>query len=212
MAEYILHCWAQSGHSYKVALMLELCGADWKPHWVDFFNGETRSEEFRSKYNEMGEVPILETKDLMLTQSAVILDYLVEKFRRFGWTTEDERREILRWTVYDNQKVSGVIASLRFMRSISKVGETEVVKSLDARAKIALAVLEKRLWRRDFVIGDGPTTADFSLCSYLFYDGELGIDLADYPEITNWLERIRSLPGWKHPYDLMLGHPLPDAI
>ena len=30
MAEYVLHCMAQSGHSYKVALMLELCGADWK--------------------------------------------------------------------------------------------------------------------------------------------------------------------------------------
>ncbi len=39
MAEYVLHCMAQSGHSYKVALMLELCGADWKPEWVDFFNG-----------------------------------------------------------------------------------------------------------------------------------------------------------------------------
>jgi hypothetical protein len=57
MAEFVLHCMAQSGHSYKVALMLELCGADWEASWVDFFNGQTRSEEFRSSLNEMGEVP-----------------------------------------------------------------------------------------------------------------------------------------------------------
>ena len=39
--------------------MLSLCGADWEPRFVDFFNGETRTPEFR-KINEMGEVPVLE--------------------------------------------------------------------------------------------------------------------------------------------------------
>ena len=210
MADYILHCMAQSGHSYKVALMLQLCGADWETRWVDFFNGETRTEEFRSQYNEMGEVPVLETDEGMLTQSAVIMDYLVEKFGKFGWSTENERREILRWTIFDNQKVSGVIGPLRFMRTLMKTGETDVVKFLDGRAKSALAILNKHLQTNKFAIGDKPTIADFSLCSYLYYDGELGIDLADYPEIGKWLEQIRTLPGWKHPYDLMPGHPMPD--
>ena len=37
----------------------------------------------------------------------------------------------------------------------------------------------------------------------MFYDGELGFDLASYENVMAWLERIRQLPGWKHPYDLM---------
>ena len=94
MAEYVLHCMAQSGHSYKVALMLELCGADWKPEWVDFFNGATRTEEFRDTLNEMGEVPVLVHGDNILTQSAVIMDDLSEKFGAFGWENDEERREI----------------------------------------------------------------------------------------------------------------------
>ena len=57
MAEYQLYCMGESGNAYKVALMLELCGLDWEPKWVDFFNGETRSETYRSEINEMGEVP-----------------------------------------------------------------------------------------------------------------------------------------------------------
>ena len=38
---------------------------------------------------------------------------------------------------------------------------------------------------------------------YLFYGDELPFNLADYPKVENWLDRIRNVPGWKHPYDLM---------
>ena len=48
MAEYKLYCFAESGNAYKVALMLELCCADWQPVLVDFFRGETRSDEYRA--------------------------------------------------------------------------------------------------------------------------------------------------------------------
>ena len=83
MAEYKLHCFAQSGNSYKVALMLELAGADWEPVWVDFFHGATRTPALL-ELNEMGEVPVLEHHDLVLTQSGVILDYLAQRYRDAG--------------------------------------------------------------------------------------------------------------------------------
>ena len=63
MPEYKLHCFAQSGNSYKVALMLALNDADWEPVWVDFFNGATRTPEYL-ELNVMGEVPILEHGEL----------------------------------------------------------------------------------------------------------------------------------------------------
>ena len=54
MAEYQCYCFAQSGNSYRAALMLNLIGADWEPVWVDFFKtGVQRSPEFRSQVNEM---------------------------------------------------------------------------------------------------------------------------------------------------------------
>jgi glutathione S-transferase len=59
--EFKLYCFAQSGNAYKVALMLNLCEAKWEPRFVDFFNGETRTPEFRGSINEMGEVPVLTT-------------------------------------------------------------------------------------------------------------------------------------------------------
>jgi len=52
---------------------------------------------------------------------------------------------------------------------------------------------------------------DLSLVAYLYYPPEeFGFDIpATHKNIAAWLERIKALPGWKHPYDLMPGHPLP---
>src|SRR5258706_5467598 len=83
LAQYRLYCFAQSGNAYKAALMLALCNADWEPRFVDFFNGETRTPEYRA-INVMGEVPILEHGSLRLAQSGVILDYLAERLQQFG--------------------------------------------------------------------------------------------------------------------------------
>jgi glutathione S-transferase len=208
VAEYKLYCFAQSGNAYKAALMLNLCGADWEARFVDFFNGETRTPEFR-QINEMGEVPVLESQGLRLSQSGVILDYLAGRFQKFGWADEDERREILRWLLWDNHKLTSYTGTLRFLIAFAKTGETPVTEFLRGRSKAALAVLNAHLDGRDFALGPRPTIADISMCGYLFWPEEIGVSWSDYPHVGAWLERIKALPGWVHPYELMPGHPLP---
>jgi glutathione S-transferase len=209
MAEYRLYCFAQSGNAYKAALMLNLCGTDWEARFVDFFNGETRTSEFR-QINEMGEVPVLEHAGKRLSQSGVILDHLACRLGRFGWQGDDERREILRWLLWDNHKLTSYIGTLRFMLRFMKTGETPVTEFLRGRMNNALAILDGHLAGRDFVIGARPTIADLSLCGYLYFADEFGVDWAEHPQIGAWLLRIRALPGWVHPYELMPGHPLPE--
>jgi len=208
--KYSLHCFAQSGNAYKAALMLNLCSADWEPVFVDFFGGATRTDEFRA-LNDMGEVPVLVAKDLRLTQSGVILDYLADAFEMYDASSVPEHREVLRWILFDNQKLTGNISTLRWIRQFTDQGENEVTAFLQARASSALAVLEKRVTDSDFVVGGKPTIADISLCGYLFWPEEIGLDWADYPAIDAWLGRIQELPGWVHPYELMPGYPLPAA-
>ncbi len=204
--KYKLHCFAQSGNAYKVALMLKLCGADWDAEFVDFFNGGSRTPEYLA-LNEMGEVPVLEAGELVLSQSGVILDYLADAFEQFDSGSVPEHREILRWLFFDNHKLTGYFATLRFMRQFTETGENEVTAFLHTRTEKALAVLEKRVADSPFIIGEKPTIADISLCGYLFWPDEAGFDWADYPGIAGWLDRIKGLPGWEHPYDLMPGHP-----
>ena len=209
MAAYTLYCFAQSGNAYKAALMLNLCGADWQPRYVDFFNGETRTPAYREQVNEMGEVPVLEHRGHKLTQSGVILDDLACTFGKFGWSTDDARREILRWLLWDNHKLTSYIATLRYFLQFAQDPDPGAIAFLKGRVTGALGILDKHLAARPFAVGGRLTIADLSMCGYLYWPDEFGVSWQDYPHLGAWLERIRSQPGWVHPYTLMPGHPLP---
>ena len=208
MADYTLHCFAQSGNCYKVALALELAQADWAPRFVDYFGGETRTPAYR-EINVMGEAPVLDHDGVRLSQSGVILDYLAGTLERFGPADAAERREILRWLLWDNHKLTSYTATYRFMRAFTQNPEPAVMKVFRARAETAWGVLDAHLAGRRYVVGDRLTIADLSLCGYLFWPEEIGVDWDAYPDLRDWLARIRDTPRWVHPYELMPGHPLP---
>ncbi|HSA69662.1 MAG TPA: glutathione S-transferase [Burkholderiales bacterium] len=203
--EFKLYCFAQSGNAYKAALMLNLCGAKWEPRFVDFFNGETRTPEYRANINEMGEVPVLEHNGKRLSQSGAILHYLAEHLGKFQG---EDRMEVLRWILWDNHKLTSYIATLRYMVTLAKVGEPQVHEFLRGRVKGSLVILDLHLKKSPFVAGKEPSIADLSLCGYLYWPDEFGVSWAEFPAVGAWLERIRKLPGWVHPYELMPGHPL----
>jgi glutathione S-transferase len=211
MSDYQLYCFAQSGNAYRAALMLNLIGADWKPVWIDFFGaGVQRQSEYRENINEMGEVPVLIHGRKKLTQSAVILTYLSDITGKFKAQGEDEKLEALRWIVFDNQKVNGFLGPFRFLRNFApKPADPAVMAFMKGRIDGALAIVNKRLAGRQFLVSERPTIADISMTAYFYYPPEeFGFDIAkDYPAIGVWMERIKALPGWGHPNDLMPGHP-----
>ena len=203
-----LHCMGESGNAYKAALTLELAGCDWEPVFVDFFNGETRSPEWRSAVNPLGEVPVLEDGDIRLTQSGVIQQYVIDKTGKLGGAPED-KYEVLRWVLWDNHKMSSQAGVTRFLLNFlpEEKRPQEAIKFLQGRLKAAYEVLDAHLDGRDWVASDGLTVADISCCGYLFYPEPFGFDRKDWPHIDAWLDRIAATPGWKHPYALMPGHP-----
>ena len=211
MSEYQLYCFAQSGNAYRAALMLELIGADWQPIYVDFFKGgETRTPKYRAEVNEMGEVPVLLHGAKKLSQSGVILTYLAERSKKFLPRNDDERLEALRWIIFDNQKVNGFLGPYRFLKNFARPpGDPAVMAFLKGRIDGSLAIVDKRLAKAPFMLGGEPTIADISLCAYLYYPAEeFGFDIAaEHKNIGAWLGRIKALPRWKHPYDLMPGYP-----
>ena len=158
MAEYELYCFAQSGNSYRAALMLNLVGADWKPVWVDFFkNFVQRTPAYRTEVNEMGEAPVLDHKGRKLTQSGVILTYLAKRTGMFAPQGEDEELEALRWIIFDNQKVNGFLGPYRFLRNFAKpAGDPGAMGFLKGRIDGNLAIVEKRLEKAPYLLGADP--------------------------------------------------------
>lgn len=208
MTTYRLHGFKQSGNAYKVALYLQCAGLDWEPVHVDRFAGLTRSADWRASTNEMGEVPVLEVDGHRLSQSGAILTYLAETTGKFAPETPEERYEALRWILYDNYRFTNTYATYRFEKCFAEPApDPAVLAFLKGRADGAFAVVEKHLSKQPYVVADRPTIADFSLAGYIFYPPEeIGYDIAkDYPAIYAWSERIKALPRWKGPYDLLPG-------
>jgi len=203
-----LYCFGESGNAYKCALALALTGTPWLPRYVDFFNGETRTAEFR-EVNEMGEVPVLVDGEAVLTQSGAILLHIAARTGALGGATLKARNEVVRWLLWDNHKLSTQIGTVRFLMNFAPVDKRPegVVPFLQGRLKASYAVLDAHLARRDWMVGDGVTIADLSCCGYLYYPEPFGFDRKDWPHIDAWLDRIAALPGWKHPYELMPGNP-----
>ena len=182
---------------------------DWTPIFVDFFNGETRSDQYRNQVNEMGEAPVLVDGDIKLTQSGVIQNYLYNRTGKHGGKDEAEKLEILRWILWDNHKLSSFAGNTRFlMNFFPKDKRPQPVIDFNlARLKSSYGILENALTDKDFLVGNNISHADMTCCAYLYYPEPFGFERDDWPNIDRWLGNISTTPGWQHPYDLMPGNP-----
>ena len=132
-----------------------------------------------------GEVPMLVDQDLTLTQSGAIQMYISEKSGKFGGQTPDEVREVMRWVLWDNNKLSGQAGMCRFLINFLPEDKrpAEVIAWYQGRLKTIYTILEGHLNGSDWIVGNGPTNADFSCCGYLFYPRALWVRpcrLAEY--------------------------------
>lgn len=207
MPSYRLHYFPESGNSYKLALMLTLCGEPFEGVWTDFGAGVTRTPEWRAAVNEMGEIPVLEEDGVRLTQTAPILLRLADRYGRFGGRTPEEKNEVLRWLFWDNHKLTGYMATYRFLRTFAPSPGPQVLAFMRRRIDDYLGILSQKVSITPFITGDEPTIADISIQAYLhFPSDEHGYDFSvSHPAIQGWLERIGALPGHQTAYQLLPG-------
>lgn len=209
---YRLHCFSQSGNCFKVAILLRALGQLYEPVFVDFMRGAARDQGWRQRTNEMGEAPVLEDKSRRFTQSGVILTYLASKHGAYGGSTEDEKLEILRWLLFDNHKFTSYFASYRFAKSFAPTPpDPSVMAWLKGRIDSAYGIVDRHLASREYIVGSKPTIADFSLSGYLFYPvEESGFDWPSrFTNIAAWVQRLKTVPGWASPYEVMPGERIP---
>lgn len=203
-----LHCFAQSGNSFKVAFFLRALGLPFETVPIDFFQGATRDPAWREAVNPMGEAPVLEDGAVRHTQSGAILTHLARQHGAYGGGSPEAEQAVLRWLLFDNHKFTSYFASYRFSKAFGpKAPDPAVMAWLKARIDAAYAIVDQHLATSPYLVGDALTIADFSLSGYLFYPvEESGYDWpVQYPNIAAWVERLKAVPGWASPYELMPG-------
>ena len=187
----------RSGNCYKLKLLCALLDIehDWIP--VDIMQGETRSDSFLAM-NPAGQIPVCVTDDgEVLTQSNAILYYLGQGSRFWPGEALAQAR-VLEWQFFEQYSHEPGVAVARFIKvyqGMLAARESEYHASVKQGYR-ALDVMEKRLLASEFLAGPACTLADLSLYAYTHVAHEGGFELADYPAINAWLERIRALDGY----------------
>jgi glutathione S-transferase len=210
-AEFVLHGSPHSLPTYRVALMLRLCGVGFRFRYVSFQRRMHQSPEFRA-LSRWGQVPVLEHDGRVLLQSGAILEYLAESLGRFGGDPA-LRQEIREWMFWDADRLYpplygwyGIALGRRGLLPLSF--EDAVVTRWNDRGEAALAALDAHLAGRSFLVGAEPTIAD--VCSYacIAFAKLSERDLAAWRNVMAWAGRVEALPGFATPFDLL---PMNDA-
>ncbi|MCM2313212.1 MAG: glutathione S-transferase family protein [Steroidobacteraceae bacterium] len=194
---YRLYDYLPSGNGYKVRLVLRQLGLPYELVELDIKRGATRTPEFLAK-NPNGRIPLLEIPGLgYLAESHAIISYLAEGSALVPATKLDRAR-LWQWLCFEQYNLEPNIGTARFwiaslQKTEAELGEKLVEKRRNGHA--ALAVLEQGLDGRDFLVGDRYSLADIALYAYTHVAPEGGFDLAPYPAIRAWCDRVAAQPG-----------------
>ena len=195
----VLHEDPVSGNCYKIRLTAALLGIAIERRSYDITRGETRTPAFLETVNANGRIPVLQVGPRFLPESNAACFYLADGSAlvpadRFA------RADMLRWMFFEQYNHEPNIATLRFWLAV--VGEAALdeaqraqIAAKRAGGDAALDVMEKRLARADWLVGDAPTLADIVLYAYTHVAHEAGFDLAARPAIRAWLARLAGRPG-----------------
>ena len=199
----VLYCHRESGHSYKVALALTLMNVPFEQRPVDLnLPREKRPDDFR-RASMFGEVPALIDEDgLAVCQSNAILDHVARRHHALDGATPAAKTRVREWLSWEANRIAMSLPHLRFSRRFTPAGEA-LESYWTGRMQADLDRLDDVLSDGAFLVGDTPTIADISCCGYLFWADQADVDLAPWPAVVAWLERIRSQPRWRAPYDLI---------
>ena len=187
-----------SGNSYKVRLLLALLGRDCQVVDVEESSDALREAQAKGAL-PFGKAPVLVLDGgRVLPESNAILCWLGEGTR--FWPQEPfARAEMLAWMFWEQNQHEGVIAvrgALNFYPSCADQATPERMADLLTRGHALLSIMETRLAGRDWLAGDAVSLADICLYAYTHTAGSRGgFDMARFPAITAWLDRVAALPG-----------------
>lgn len=188
-----LYDYLPSGNSYKVRLLLSYLGLSYDHILLDIHKGETQTDDYKSK-NPVGQIPLLELGDgRRIAESNAILFFLA-KDTPYWPATHFEQTKALQWMFFEQYKHEPSIAVARFIRMYAMETRAGELDGLMPRGNAALGVMEHHLADNLFFASTGPTAADIALYAYTHVAGDGGFELADYPNILAWLDRMSDHP------------------
>jgi len=189
-----------SSSSYKPMLYLALARVPFSFKTVNLKTGVQRTPEYLA-INRYGKVPSLRHRGLTILQSNVILDYLARITGHFEPKQEQDRWQAREWLAWENDNITN-IAKVRHYSRFRAV-DPAVMAYYRPLAEDALTFIDKVLADRAWLVGGACSIADIGCWGRMVFMAEGGLEIANWPNVVAWSERLKAMPGFALPYDLI---------
>ncbi len=184
-----------SGNSYKVRLLLELLNLEYEWVKVDLMKGEHKSPKYLA-LNPFGQVPLLIDGDIKLADAQAILVYLARQYGDDAWLPLDPLflAQVVRWLSTTAGEVRQGPENARLYHLF---GATSInIERAYQKAEHILTQLNQHLSTRTWLEFEHPTIADIAVFPYVALAGDGKIDLTPYPNVLEWINRVKQLPNY----------------
>jgi glutathione S-transferase len=201
MTEHLtLHEYSESGNCYKVRLTAALAGKSIERREYDIMKGETRTPEFVANVNSNGRIPVLQVGTRFIPESNAAC-YFVAEGSSLIPTDPFDHADMLHWMFWEQYSHEPNIATLRFWMGWVGPDNLSDLQRLQMPPKrtagnAALKLMDQHLNGREWFVGSSICLADVCLFAYTHVAGDADFDLGRYPQVVEWIERVRATPRY----------------
>jgi len=190
-----LYDYLPSQNAYKVRLLLSQLQLLYRTEIISIFEGEGQRPEYLA-INPTGAVPAIKLDDgRVIAESNAILVFLADGA---PYLPDDRfaRAKVLQWLSFEGDYVQSTIATLRHWVMTGKAARrpAALVEAKREGSLKTLAILDRELSQRPWLAGPAYSVADIGVFAYVHRAEEADLPLADFPNVTAWIDRVRSQP------------------
>jgi glutathione S-transferase len=198
--------WIKAQAPRRVLALAKYLGVEAEFVEVDLMAGGLKAPDF-AEMNPNKKAPVLVDGDQVLWESSAIMAYLCIKAGSDMWPTRNaaEQVEVLRWLSWNDCHWSPAVGPFYFehvVKTTFDLGppDRELLKSSVPNLLKFAGVLDAHLNGLTYAACGRLTIADFQLASMANYWRESEMPFESHPNIVRWLEDLKRIPAWAHPW------------
>lgn len=189
-----------SPNARKVLIALEECGLEYTIHWIDISKGEQFNPEYLA-INLNAKIPAIVdhngpgAKALPLFESGAILEYLADKTGKLLPTDHGKAWQAKAWVYWQAANQGPMTGqATHFLQYAPESNDTYARDRYVRACNFTYEVLESHLQNREYLV-DEFSIADIMCFPWTRVAKGHGVNLADYPNVKAWSERIKTRPS-----------------
>ncbi len=197
---------APTPNGWKISILLEELGIDYKTTAINLSTGEQKQESFL-KLNPNGRIPVIkdDDKDMVVFESGAIMMYLAEKHQKFLSTNSTIKYQQIQWLMFQVGGVGPMMGQANVFHRYFPERIPVVIDRYQNEVERLFSVLNNHLTDREYLVDD-YSIADIANWCWVHTAKWSGVELDKFPNLTAWVNKIAKRPavikGKKVPYEI----------